>query len=151
MEVPIRRGDDAHPEREFEQLRDAFADQLERWPDFVRPLPGAGRDVLPLADVEESDSDYVLEVELPGVRREDIDLEVGRGQVRLAAERRERARNGLLRHQTRATGRFSMAVALPSPVDRDGVRASLEHGVLTVVVPKAERARRRRIPVSRRP
>jgi len=148
MDLPIRRRADHRPEQEFERLRDAFAHQLEHWPDFVRALPDALHDVLPLVDVEETDGSYLLEVELPGVRLEDVDLEVDQGRLRLIAERRERERVGLLRHRTRTTGRFSMAVTLPGPVDSDAVTASLDRGLLTVVVPKTERTRRRRIPVA---
>jgi HSP20 family protein len=143
MNLPIRRRDgERRPEHEFEQLRDAFAGQLERWPDFVRTLRDAVADVAPLADIEETDDSYLVEVELPGVRREDIDLQVDQGRLQLTGERRERERVGLLRHRTRTTGRFSMAVTLPGPVDSD---------VLTVVVPKTERARRRRIAIGQRP
>jgi HSP20 family protein len=149
MDLPARRRHDRRPEQQFEQLREAFADQLERWSDFVRTLPDALRDVVPLADVEETDDSYVLEVELPGVKRDDVDLQVDQGRVRVTAERRERERVGLLRHRTRSRGRFSMAVTLPGHVDSDEVTASLDHGVLTIVVPKAEGARRRRIPVGR--
>ena len=149
MNLPIRRRDARRPEQEFERLRTTFAEQLEHWPDFVRSLPEAVHDVLPLVDVEETDDGFVLEVELPGVRREDVDLEVDHGRLRLTAERRERQRVGLLRHRTRTTGRFSLAVTLPVPVDSDAVSASLDHGVLTVVLPKTERDRRRRIPVGR--
>ena len=151
MNLPIRRRDgDRRPEHEFEQLREAFATQLERWPDFVRSLRETVADVAPLTDIEETDDSYLLEVELPGVRREDIDLQVDEGRLVLTGERRERERVGLLRHRTRTTGRFSLAVTLPGPVDSDGVTASLDSGVLTVVVPKAEDARRRRIPIGRR-
>ena len=149
MDLPARRRHDRRPEQRFEQLREAFADQLERWPDFVRALADPVLDVVPLTDVEETDDSYVLEVELPGVHRDDVDLEVDQGRVRVTADRRERERVGLLRHRTRSRGRFSMAVTLPGPVDSDAVTASLDRGVLTVVVPKTERARRRRIPVGR--
>ena len=151
MDLPIRRrDDDRRPEQEFEQLRNAFASQLERWPDFVSSLHERLRDVAPLVDVEETDDSYLFEVELPGVKREDIDLQVDQGSVRLTGERRERQRVGLLRHRTRTTGRFSLAVTLPGPVDSEAVTAGLDHGVLTIVVPKADQARRRRISVGRR-
>ena len=151
MDLPIRRRDgDRRPEQEFEELRKTFADQLERWPDFLRAVEESLADVVPLTDIEETDDSYVLEVELPGVRREDVDLQVDEGRLRLTGTRRERERVGLLRHRTRTTGRFSLSVSLPVPVDADGVTASLDSGLLTVVVPKAEHARRRRIPIGRR-
>ena len=152
MDLPIRRrDDDGRPEQEFEQLRDAFVDQLEQWPDFVRPTSGSAvDDVVPLTDIEESDVHYLLEVELPGVRREDVDLQVDQGRLQLTGERRKRERVGFLRHRTRTTGRFSLDVTLPAPVDSDAVHASLAHGVLTVTIPKAEQARRRRIPIGLR-
>jgi len=151
MELPIRRrDDDRRPDHEFEQLRGAFVDQLERWPDFVRSVTRALDDVVPLADIEESDDHYRLEVELPGVRPEDIDLEVDRGRLQLTGERRRRERVGFLRHRTRTTGAFSLEVDLPLPVESDAVSASLESGVLTVIVPKTERLGRRRIPITQR-
>lgn len=148
MDLPIRRRDDERrPEQELEQLRGAFAGQLEQWPDFVRSVERELCDVAPLADIEETDDSYLLEVELPGVKREDIDLQVDQERLRLTGERRQRERVGFLRHRTRTTGRFSLDVTLPAPVDSDAVSASLDHGVLTVVVPKTEAARRRRIPI----
>lgn len=149
MDFPVpRRNHKGGPEQEFAQLRDAFATQLEQWPDFFRSLRDSASGVTPLAEVEETDDSYLLVVELPGVRREDIDLQVDQGRVRLDAERRERERIGLLRHRTRTTGRFSLDVTLPGPVDSEGVHASLDHGLLTIVVPKAEQARRRRIQIT---
>jgi len=151
MDLPIRRrDDDRRPQQEFERLRGAFAGQLEQWPDFVRSIDKALSDVAPLTDIEETDEAYLLEVELPGVQQEDIDLQVDRRRLRLTAERRQRERLGFLRHRTRTTGRFSLDVTLPAPLDSDGVTASLDKGVLTVVVPKAEHSHRRRIAVGHR-
>lgn len=151
MDLPIRRrDDDRRPQQEFERPRGAFAGQLEQWPDFVRSVERVFNDVTPLVDIEETDDSYLLEVELPGVKRADIDLQVDQGRLRLTGERRQRERLGFLRHRTRTTGRFSLDVALPAPVGSDAVHASLDHGVLTIVVPKAEQARRRRIPIDHR-
>ena len=150
MDLPIRRRDhDRRSEQEFERLRGDFAGQLEQWPDFVRSLDRALGDVAPLTDVEERDDSCLLEVELPGVQREDIDLQVDHGRLRVTGERRQRERTGFLRHRTRTTGRFTLDVRLPTPVDGDGVTATLDHGVLSVLVPKAEQARRR-IPITHR-
>jgi HSP20 family protein len=151
MDLPIRRRDHGRrPQQEFERLRDAFAGQLDQWPDFVRSVERLFDDVTPLVDIEETDDSYLLEVELPGVKLEDVDLQVDQGRLQLTGERRTRERVGFLRHRTRTTGRFALDVTLPAPVDSDAVHASLDHGVLTVVIPKAEQARRRRIPIGHR-
>lgn len=147
MNVPMRRrGDDPRPHDEFERLRRTFASELERWPDFLPNLD----DAAPLADIEETDDGYLLDVELPGVRREDIDLQVEQGRIVLTAQRRQRQRLGLLRHRTRTVGRFHLDIPLPLPVDSQGVTACLDHGLLSVVVPKSGPARRRRIAVQSR-
>ncbi len=151
MNIPIRRRDDGrHSAREFERLRPAFASELDAWPDFVRAIDRTLHEVSPLADIEETDDSYLLDVELPGVRREDIDLLVDQGRLVVTGERHGRERVGLLRHRTRSTGRFVLAVTLPGPVDSESVAASFADGVLSVVVPKAERARRRRIAIGQR-
>lgn len=145
MDLPIRRQDPDDMAPDFERLRRRFANQLEHWP--AAPLPGRPDAVLPLADVEETDGSYLIDVELPGVRREDVELQVDQGRLRVTGLRRERERVGLLRHRTRTTGRFSLTITLPGSVDRDGVTASLDSGMLHVVVPKTAGARRRRIAV----
>ena len=148
MELPsTRRHHDRPAEQEFEQLRGSFAGQLEHWPDFRTSVANDLACVAPLVDLAETDDRYLLEVELPGCRREDVDLQVEQGRLRIAAERRERQRVGLLRSRTRTTGRYLLMVTLPGAADGETVTASLDHGVLSVVVPKAERARRRRIAV----
>jgi len=148
MDLPsMRRDHDRPAEQEFEQLRGPFAGQLERWPDFRTSPEDDLAGVAPLVELEETDDRYLLEVELPGCKREDVDLQVEQGRLRIAAERRERQRAGLLRSRTRTTGRYLLTVTLPGAADSDAVSASLDHGVLTVVVPKSERARRRRIAV----
>lgn len=147
MNLPIPRRRHDEPEQEHERLHASLVEDLERWPDFASELIDSVRDVVPLADVEESDDSYLVDVELPGVRREDVDLQVHQGRLLVTAERRERERVGLLRRRTRTTGRFRVELAFPVEVDPQGVTASLGHGVLAVRVPKAERARRRRIPV----
>lgn len=147
MNLPIPRHRREEPEREHERLRASLVQDLDRWPDFASEVVDSVRDVVPLADLEESDDSYLVDIELPGVRREDVDLEVHQGRLLVTAERRERERVGLLRRRTRTTGRFRLQVTLPVEVDPEGVTAALDHGVLAVRVPKAERARRRRITV----
>jgi HSP20 family protein len=101
----------------------------------------------PLVDIEETEDAWVLEAELPGVRREDVNVEVRDGELAITGELKERERKGVLRRQTRRTGRFDYRVTLPGDVEADKIEASLEHGVLTLRVPKAPQAQPRRIEV----
>jgi HSP20 family protein len=108
---------------------------------------GAVRDTrVPVARVDDLDDRFVLDVELPGVRQGDVSVEVCGRRVLVTGEHRERA--GLLRRRTRSTRHFRLDTVLPADVDPDGVVASLHRGTLTVRVPKAEYARRRRVPVT---
>jgi HSP20 family molecular chaperone IbpA len=61
---------------------------------------------MPSADIEETDDAYVLEIDLPGVRREDLDIELRDNEVRITAEIKQKERKGILRRQTRRFGQF---------------------------------------------
>ena len=102
---------------------------------------------MPAADVVETDSAYVIEVELPGVRREDVDVELNGDELVVTGEVKERKREGRFRRRTRRVGEFEFRVTLPG-YRRDGdIEASMAHGVLTVHVPKAESTKSSKITV----
>ena len=124
----------------FEQLRTLsrmLDELLGDWPG-TRALAGDGFST-PLGDLEE----------LPGVKRDDVDVQVDGRRLLVRAERKETERKGILRRTTRTTGRYYLEVVLPGEVDPDGVDATLEDGVLTVRVakPEAEQGGRRRIAI----
>ncbi len=102
----------------------------------------------PLADVEETDDAYVVEIDLPGVKRDDIDIQLSDRQLTVSGEIKEKERTGILRRRTRRVGEFRYSVTLPAEVDAEKVSAHLDDGVLTVRVPKPEQAKLRRIPIS---
>jgi HSP20 family protein len=105
----------------------------------------------PFGDLEELDDAWVLSVELPGVKRDDIDAQLDGRRLTVRAERKQTERKGLLRRTTRTTGRYFLEVVLPSDIDPDDVQANLEDGVLTVRVakPEAQRGGQRRIAIQR--
>lgn len=103
----------------------------------------------PLADVEEHEDAYTVEIELPGVRRDDVDIQLLDRTLTVSGEIEEKERRGILHRRTRRMGRFHYAVTLPSEVDPDGVEASLRDGVLTLRVPKSAEGKPRRIAISR--
>lgn len=102
----------------------------------------------PMADVSETDDAYVVEIEVPGIKREDIAVDLVGRELTVTGERKETQRQGWFRHRTRRTGQFRYSVTLPHDVDADRIDASLVDGVLTVRAPKSDTAKPRRITVS---
>lgn len=102
-----------------------------------------------LADVAETDAEYWITAELPGVPLEKVQLEIENDVLSLSAEKQpfdgENERN--FHHVERRYGTYSRAFALPKAVNRDGIQATMKDGVLTIRLPKAEQARPRQIPV----
>jgi HSP20 family protein len=131
----------------WNRLQDEM-DRLFNWPGAApraRPLAPA----FPPVNVWEEDEAFYLEAELPGLKEEDLFVQVTQGnQLTLRGERKaDPALEGAWHRRERGTGRFQRTFALPVPVEADKVEARLENGVLRLTLPKAERARPRRIPV----
>lgn len=101
----------------------------------------------PPVDLEETDDAWVVEADLPGVKKGDVDIEVRDNELTIHGEVKERERTGILRRRTRRTGEFDYRVTLPGEVDADNIDAKLDDGVLSVRVPKPERAKPRRIEI----
>jgi HSP20 family protein len=102
---------------------------------------------VPSADIEETDDAYVLELDLPGVNRDDVNIELRDNEVRITGEIKEKERTGVLRRQTRRVGQFEFMVTLPGDIDPEKVEASLHEGVLTVRLGKAAPRKPRQIEV----
>ena len=147
MTLPATRS--MSPLRRWDPIRD-FEDIYEQMGRLMPPTlrPGEAARWVPAADVSETDDAYVVEIELPGVKREDIDIEVIGNELTVTGEVKEREKVGLLRSRTRRIGEFEYRVRLPNDVDAEKIDASLTEGVLTVRVPKSKRAKPRRIEIS---
>jgi HSP20 family protein len=151
MALPIRRSNDDRTEfarrdplSELDRLHRQLTSYLDSWHQLPDVLSSG---FTPLADVEETPDAYLVEIELPGVKRNDIDIEIAGRRVSVRGERKEKERVGILRRRERTVGRLSYEVILPGDVDEDGVEAHLDEGVLTVRLPKPERERPRRIEI----
>jgi HSP20 family protein len=145
-EVVPSRGE---PTGELELLNDRMRRILEQtfgglvWPSQLAQAAGW----TPLVDIEEEDDAYVLKAELAGVKREDVNVEVVGNELSITGEIKEEERKGIVRRRTRRTGRFEFRVSLPTQVDTEKIDGELADGVLTVRVPKSERAQRRQITI----
>ena len=105
---------------------------------------------VPAVDIEEQGEEYLVAVDLPGLRREDIKVTVKDNVLFISGERRqERIEEPADHHLTeRAYGCFQRAFSLPRTVEAAKIRANYSDGVLKVSVPKAEEARQRDIEVA---
>jgi HSP20 family protein len=91
---------------------------------------------------------YVIEVPVPGLSPDEIDIEVTIDSVTISTEPREKQQDGRRYFQReQPTGRMSRVFEFPMDLDTDNVQATLENGVLRVTVPKAAAARRRVVKV----
>lgn len=104
----------------------------------------------PPTDLYETDEAYFAEIELPGFRKDDINVTVEKGMLTVsgehAAEEEDEREDYHLAE--RSFGRFSRSFSLPASIDQDEVSARFENGVLVVEMPKAEESRSRRIEVN---
>jgi HSP20 family protein len=137
------------PRRELEQMTERMRRMIDETFDGVgwQPLPGERGGWSPPVDIEETDDAYVVEAEVPSVKREDVNVEFVGNDLEITGEVKERERNGTLRRRTRRVGRFAYHVTFPTHVDTDKIDADLADGVLTVRIPKSQRDERRRIEI----
>jgi HSP20 family protein len=152
MALPIRRSTSPSqpperwdPFREFDDLQARMGQLMESA--FTGLGNGEGSTWLPRVDIEETEDAWIVEAELPGVKREDVHVELRDNELAIFGEIKEREREGLLRRRTRRTGRFEYRVMIPGHADPGSIEASLEEGVLTVRIPKPANERPREIEV----
>ncbi|MFE3033115.1 Hsp20/alpha crystallin family protein [Streptomyces canus] len=156
MATPVRRhrggamqdrpvGWARNPLTEFDQLLSEMSGLMES---TVGAAPAVAW--TPLADVTESDDAFHIEIELPGVKKKDINVEANGQEVVVTGEIKEKERKGVLRRSTRRVGSFEYRLRLPGEVDNEKINAHISDGVLDITVPKAEVARPRHIEISER-
>nr|MBO2501358.1 Hsp20/alpha crystallin family protein [Thermoanaerobacterales bacterium] len=135
-----------NPFEEFDRLHRQLLSWLDTWSPLSWPDVTTTA-FTPVADVEETDDAYLVELEVPGIKRDDLDIEVSGRRLSVRGERKEKERVGVLRRRERAVGRFSYELTLPSGIEEDEVEARLDDGVLSIRLPKPERERPRRIEI----
>jgi len=126
--------------REVDRLFDAFFGQPERT---------GGRRWVPPMDLVEAGDHFVLKADLPGLREEDVKLEVQDGTLTISGERKaehETSEKGWYRIE-RSFGSFSRSLTLPEHVDASAINADFKDGVLEVRIPKPEERKPQRIAI----
>lgn len=136
--------------RPFDPLAiDTFDDSLRS---LMRPWRFETPDIAPRIklDVTELDGSYSVKAEIPGVRKEDIDVRVDGNQVTISAEtqsEKEEKKDGRILRQERQQGYASRSFSLACPVDETKVDASYNDGILALQLPKKAAASSKRIAV----
>lgn len=104
----------------------------------------------PALDVYEEKENFVVKAELPGMKKEDIDVSLHAGSLSISGERKSEAKeeNSEVCRTERYFGRFQRTVTLPAPVAADKVKAQYKDGILTITLPKTEEAKPKQIDVS---
>jgi HSP20 family protein len=147
MALPVRRGTESARSdlgNEFDRITQQLSELFQEQWAVPSVLPDG---FTPLADVEETGDAYLLEIELPGIKKKEIDIEIDGRRIVISGERPEHQRTGWLRRRTRSWGRFRYEVVLGADIDEDGVEATLQDGVLRVRVPKSSAGNRRHVEV----
>jgi HSP20 family protein len=128
----------------WDPIRDLLA--IQQRLDRFAPGPAAWH---PPVDLLETDERYVITAEVPGMRREDLQIHMQDGNLTLSGTRRNRGVACEQYHRVeRGHGTFSRTFQLPRPGDIDHITADIRDGVLTIVVPKTPEDAPRRIRVS---
>lgn len=135
----------------FDQLTN-LREEINRF--FDAPLINGGSDAFnvwaPALDVYEDKDNLVVHAELPGLKREEIDLSLHENTLTLSGERRNEKKyeGSQTSRSERFFGKFTRSLTLPKPVNPAGVKAEYADGILTVTLPKQDEARPRQININ---
>lgn len=153
--TPTGRADRLPISRRSSLFTPWFEDYFEptRWFDEF-----LGRDFLPLTagegflapaiDIEETSDEYLVSTDLPGVKKEDINIECSGNQLMISAERKYETVEGRKQdRRERFYGSYCRSFTLPAGSDPEKIEAAFENGVLTVHVHKGEQAKAKRIQI----
>jgi HSP20 family protein len=127
----------------LKQLDDFFNEAMDT------RMEEGGRMMIPQCDLEESDNHYLLSFDMPGLEKENIDIEMQGNQLVVTGERRQEQERGEGRSRMleRRYGRYQRAITLPENVKMDGIEAEYVNGVLKVAVPKSGESGRQKIKI----
>jgi len=129
----------------FNLQRSLDASRTSDW--LGRGTSGGGN--FPLLNVFRQEDDFVIITELPGIRREDVDIQIQGNKVRISGTKDIQYPEGASLHRReRDAGSFDRTVAVPVEVDVDRVQAEYNNGVLALLLPRAERDKPKTITIS---
>ena len=124
-------------------------DNVSRWFDDFFTAPTLGASTLPAVDIRETEAEYLMEVELPGLSEKDVEVKLDNNLLTISSgkdEKKEEKKNGYILRERRAS-RFSRSFVLPETVDREKIGAEFKSGILHLSFPKVPAAKPKTIEV----
>jgi HSP20 family protein len=135
------------PFQELERMRQQMDNLLSRASEGG--FAGLSAGVFPLINLTEDKDSYYIRAELPGMAAGDLNIEATGNNLSISGERKIGVEKEDVRYhrREREAGKFSRVITLPGDIDAEGVNASLTNGILTVSIPKAEKAKPKQITI----
>jgi HSP20 family protein len=146
--LEIMRNRFMSPYREFSQLQNEFDRLLQGFVN-TRPTALADMQMAPSCEVSEEGENFIAKFDIPGVRKEDIKIDLDGNQLTVMAERKEekKSENKKTRFSEISYGSYMRTFALPSTIDDKKVEAKFDNGVLTIMLPKAPSTKAKQIAI----
>ena len=124
-------------------------DNVSHWFDDFLSTPTLRGNATPAVDVRETDAEFLMEVELPGLTEKDVEVKLENTLLTISStkdEKKEEKKNGYVMRERRST-QFSRSFVLPEDVDREKIAAEFKNGILQLTFPKVPAAKPKTIEV----
>lgn len=145
---PFRSVEHWEPSQDFKSIRRDM-DRMFDW--LTSSFDGSieGQRFMPSAEMDETDEEIHLKLEVPGLKADDLDISVSEDSVAIRGERKSESKtekNGMVRSEFHY-GQFERAIPLPAYIQSDKVEAQYQDGILNLTLPKAEEEKKRIVKV----
>jgi len=123
---------------------------MDRWiGESGSPFPISRAGVFPLINLTENKDNFFIRAELPGIEKEDLEIQANANSVSITGERKipQEEEGARYHRREREAGKFSRVITLDAEIDPEKVEAGLKNGILTITAPKAEISKPKQITV----
>ena len=125
----------------------SFDQFLENDPESVHFRTNHELNFIPNCDIEETDEDYLIWLDLPGISKNDLNIEMTENTITVSGERHQKCDKKRIVNQERHCGKFKRNFRLPLTVNSERIEAEHQDGVLKITIPKAEILKPRQIDI----
>ena len=126
-------------------------DNVSTWFDDMLTEPVFGHSGAPAVDVKETDSEFLMEVELPGLSEKDVEVKLDNNLLTISSskeDKKEEKKNGYIMRERRSSS-FARSFVLPEGIDREKISAEFKNGILNLSFPKTPAAKPKMIEVKK--